>query len=227
MVTVSSLGTVSKLVLLVLLAFSVISWAIIILKWRVFRAAERDEQKFLSAYAKAADRDELRRHARRLAASPSAAVFLSVMDRVAPVHDGPASGRKGSSDDDESPDRQYLDRVVSHTVQDQISRQEAYLPFLATTGNVTPFVGLLGTVLGIIDAFQEIGRMGTASIAAVAPGVAEALVATAAGLLTAIPAVIFYNYFLTRIRNSVFRAEAFSIEFLNVLSRAKLVGVRG
>ena len=112
-------------------------------------------------------------------------------------------------------------------MQGQISRQEAYLPFLATTGNITPFIGLLGTVLGIIDAFREIGKMGTASIAAVAPGVAEALVATAAGLLTAIPAVIAYNYFLTRIRKSVFRAESFSIEFMNALpGRAKHAGSR-
>jgi biopolymer transport protein TolQ len=105
--------------------------------------------------------------------------------------------------------------VVSHLVQDQISKQEAYLPFLATTGNTTPFIGLFGTVMGIIDAFQEIGKQGTASIAAVAPGVAEALVATAAGLFTAIPAVMAYNYFLSRIRRAAFRTEGFSIEFLN------------
>ena len=112
-------------------------------------------------------------------------------------------------------------------MQGQISRQESYLPFLATTGNITPFIGLLGTVLGIIDAFQEIGKMGTASIAAVAPGVAEALVATAAGLLTAIPAVIAYNYFLTRIRRSVFRAESFGIEFMNALPvKGQPAGVR-
>src|SRR5205807_10372844 len=116
---------------------------------------------------------------------------------------------------------------VACIVQDQTSRLEAYLPFLATTGNITPFVGLLGTVLGIIDAFREIGQQGTASIAAVAPGVAEALIATAAGLFTAIPAVIAYNYYLTRIRRTVFRVESFSLEFLNSLdSWVKQVGVR-
>ena len=227
MMTIASLGTVSKLVLLVLLTFSVVSWAIIILKWRLFRTTEREDQRFLSAYPKAQERDELRRQARRLPASPSAAVFLAVMDRVAPDHDGAASGRKGS-DELENADRHYLERVVGHVMQDQVSQQEAYLPFLATTGNITPFIGLLGTVLGIIDAFHEIGKMGTASISAVAPGVAEALVATAAGLLTAIPAVIAYNYYLTRIRKAVFRAESFSIEFLNaLLGRAKPAGVRG
>lgn len=214
---VASLGLVSKLVLLVLFSFSVVSWAIIIAKWRAFRIAERDEQQFLSAYAKSRGHDELRRQARRFVSSPSATLFLGIMERVAPDRDGDASGRHGDVEDPPAPDRQYLERVVGHILQGQISKQESYLPFLATTGNVTPFIGLLGTVLGIIDAFQEIGRMGTASIAAVAPGVAEALVATAAGLLTAIPAVMAYNYFLTRIRRSVFRAESFSIEFMNAL----------
>jgi biopolymer transport protein TolQ len=227
--TAASLGLVSKLVLLVLFVFSVVSWAIIIAKWRGFRTTEREEQQFLSAYAKTKDRDELRRHARRLTVSPSATVFLGITDRLAPDHDSAASGRRGESAEPAEPDRQYLERVVGHIMQGQISRQESYLPFLATTGNITPFIGLLGTVLGIIDAFQEIGKMGTASIAAVAPGVAEALVATAAGLLTAIPAVIAYNYYLTRIRKSVFRAESFSIEFMNALpapAKGKPAGVR-
>jgi biopolymer transport protein TolQ len=217
----------SKLVLFVLFVFSVVSWAIIIAKWRASGVSDREEQRFLSVYAKTQDRDELRRQARRLTASPSAIVFLGIMDRLAPDRDGEAAGRRGESEEPPMPDRQYLDRVIGHVMQGQISRQEAYLPFLATTGNITPFIGLLGTVLGIIDAFQEIGKMGTASIAAVAPGVAEALVATAAGLLTAIPAVIAYNYFLTRIRKSVFRAESFSIEFMNALpGRAKHAGSR-
>ncbi|MSR23835.1 MAG: hypothetical protein EXR96_01925 [Nitrospiraceae bacterium] len=224
---VASLGLVSKLVLFSLFIFSVVSWAIIIAKWRASSVADREEQQFLGAYARSKDRDELRRQARRLTASPSAIVFLGIMDRLAPDRDGEAAGRRGESEEPPPPDRQYLDRVIGHVMQGQISRQEAYLPFLATTGNITPFIGLLGTVLGIIDAFQEIGKMGTASIAAVAPGVAEALVATAAGLLTAIPAVIAYNYFLTRIRKSVFRAESFSIEFMNALpGRAKHAGSR-
>ena len=92
---------------------------------------------------------------------------------------------------------------------------------MATTGNITPFIGLLGTVLGIIDAFREIGVQGTASIAAVAPGVAEALVATAAGLFAAIPAVIAYNYFLGRVRRQASRMERFGIEWMNVLARRR------
>lgn len=229
---VGSLGTVSKVVLLVLFLFSVVSWTIILLKSRTFRAGDRDDRRFMNAFAKTKDQEELRRQARRLPASPTAMLFLGVTDRLqGQARDGREGLTVGSADPVEEPspaDRQYLDRVVAHLVQDQIAKQETYLPFLATTGNITPFIGLLGTVMGIIDAFGEIGKQGTASISAVAPGVAEALVATAAGLFTAIPAVIAYNYFLNRIRKSAFRAEAFSIELVHQLqTRPKAAGVRG
>ncbi|TLY34050.1 MAG: hypothetical protein E6K57_02235 [Nitrospirae bacterium] len=115
------------------------------------------------------------------------------------------------------PTQRYVEQVLAHAMQEQITRTEAELPFLATTGNVTPFIGLLGTVLGIIDAFREIGVQGTASIAAVAPGVAEALVATAAGLFTAIPAVIAYNYYLARVRRLAFQMDRFAIDLTNAL----------
>ncbi|HEX3204414.1 MAG TPA: MotA/TolQ/ExbB proton channel family protein [Nitrospiraceae bacterium] len=226
MALVGSLGAVSKVVLLALFIFSVISWAIILYKWRAFRKSDKDDQRFLQLYARTPEKDELRRLAKRYGHSPSAALFMAVMDRLAPEADSVATALSPAEPD--APDRQYLDRVIGHVMQDQIGRQETYLPFLATTGNITPFVGLLGTVLGIIDAFREIGKSGTASIAAVAPGVSEALVATAAGLCAAIPAVIAYNYYLARIRKSAFRVEAFSIELLNfVQSRMRQVGIRG
>jgi len=230
---VGSLGTVSKVVLLLLFLVSVVSWTIILFKWRAFRTGDRDDLRFLNAYGKTQDQDELRRHARRLPASPTAVAYLGIVERLHAESGGASkeAGGTGSAKSAEPSveiDRQYLERVVAHLLQDQISKQEAYLPFLATTGNITPFVGLLGTVMGIIDAFGEIGKQGTASIAAVAPGVAEALVATAAGLFTAIPAVIAYNYFLTRIRKSAFRAESFSIELVHQLrGRSKPVGARG
>jgi biopolymer transport protein TolQ len=229
---VGSLGTVSKVVLLVLFLFSVVSWTIILLKWRAFSAGDRDDRRFMNAFAKTKDQEELRRQARRLPASPTAMLFLGVTDRLQGEsrenQEGLTVGSVDPVEEQTPTDRQYMDRVVAHLVQDQIARQETYLPFLATTGNITPFVGLLGTVMGIIDAFGEIGKQGTASISAVAPGVAEALVATAAGLFTAIPAVIAYNYFLNRIRKSSFRAEAFSIELVHRLqTKPKAAGVRG
>jgi biopolymer transport protein TolQ len=196
-----SLGAVSKVVLLLLFVFSVVSWAIIFLKWRAFATAD--------LLAKAKDLDDLCRQVRRMESSPAAVLFEGVMDRVAGLR-----GQDGGS----AADRQLVERTAAHLSHSQLSRLESYLPFLATTGNITPFVGLLGTVMGIIDAFREIGAQGTASIAAVAPGVAEALIATAAGLFTAIPAVIAYNYFLSRIRRTAFRLDTVTIELLTSLS---------
>lgn len=225
----ASLGTVSKVVLLVLFFFSVISWGIILHKWWAFRALERCDRRFLSLYTRSQDFDDLRRHVRRMAESPSAMIFLALLDRLAPEGNGErfSEGILDPVPEVSGADSEYLNRVMAHVLQDQIAKQETYLQFLATTGNITPFIGLLGTVLGIINAFREIGAQGTASIAAVAPGVAEALVATAAGLFTAIPAVIAYNYFLARIRRVTFRTEAFSIECLNALqTRFKRVSTR-
>jgi biopolymer transport protein TolQ len=225
----TSLGSVSKVVLLVLFFFSVVSWGIILHKWWAFRALDRRDRGFLSAYARAQDLDDMRRHTRRMGESPGATIFLALMDRLAPEANGERfdGGLLDPIPESSGADPEYLNRVVAHVMQDQIAKQEAYLQFLATTGNITPFIGLLGTVLGIIDAFREIGAQGTASIAAVAPGVAEALVATAAGLFTAIPAVVAYNYFLARIRRMTFRTEAFGIECLNALQlRFKRVSAR-
>jgi len=142
--------------------------------------------------------------------SPAAVLFEGVMDRI--------SGLRGQDGGSGPADRQLVERTAGHLSHSQLSRLESYLPFLATTGNITPFIGLLGTVMGIIDAFREIGAQGTASIAAVAPGVAEALIATAAGLFTAIPAVIAYNYFLSRIRRTAFRLDTVTIELMTSLS---------
>jgi biopolymer transport protein TolQ len=225
---VGSLGAVSKIVLLLLFAFSVISWAIIFAKWRAFRTADREDKRFLTLLAKTRDLDELYRQVRRIEGSPSASVFEGVMERV-------GLGRSNERDGVGSvqSDRQVMERMASHLGQRQLTQLEAYLPFLATTGNITPFIGLLGTVMGIIDAFREIGTQGTASISAVAPGVAEALVATAAGLFTAIPAVIAYNYFLTRIRRTAYRLDSVTIELLASLPTAASktkpvpVGVQG
>lgn len=214
-----SLGMVSILVLLTLLVFSVVSWAIIIFKWRVFRATDEMEERFLGAcesYIRMGDYKKLESVAHESPDGPSSLVFLGLLRKISPAGNLFGDRVEGSSPRESRwPDRHYLEKVVQFIIQEQVNRLESYLPFLATTGNITPFVGLLGTVLGVINAFKEIGAQGTASIASVAPGVAEALVATAAGLFAAIPAVIAYNYFLIKIRRSIFRVEAFSIELLN------------
>jgi biopolymer transport protein TolQ len=114
---------------------------------------------------------------------------------------------------------ELLSRTIQYARMKEIAQQERNLIFLATTGNVTPFVGLFGTVWGIMDAFASIGQAGSANLGAVAPGVAEALITTAAGLGTAIPAVIAYNYFLNRVRRSATEMEMFSLEFLTLAER--------
>jgi biopolymer transport protein TolQ len=216
----TSLSLVSKVVLLVLLGFSIMSWALILYKWRFFRDQELADLRFLRAFEKIDDPLEAFRKVDRHRSSAVASIYAEVAKCYQVIGNGAIGGRQSaptSDDGEKTPPQHYLERVLDHAIQEQISRNETYLPFLATTGNITPFIGLLGTVLGIIDAFQEIGVQGTASIAAVAPGVAEALVATAAGLFAAIPAVIAYNYFLGRVRRQASRMERFGIHWMNVL----------
>jgi biopolymer transport protein TolQ len=217
----SSLGLVSQFVLLTLLLFSIGSWTIILYKWRFFRRQEAADQRFLKIYRRYEHPLKATRELHLHRDSSAAAVFAEVArcfqlggngnPRPRLAKDEVRNGEAGL------PTQRYVDQVLAHAIQQQITRTESELPFLATTGNVTPFIGLLGTVLGIIDAFREIGVQGTASIAAVAPGVAEALVATAAGLFTAIPAVIAYNYFLARVRRMAFQMDRFAIELTNAL----------
>jgi biopolymer transport protein TolQ len=221
----SSLSFVSKVVLIVLLGFSIFSWALILYKWRFFRDQEAADQRFLRAIEKVEDPLEAFRKVDRHRNSAVASVYAEVAKCYQVVGNGAIKGREiapAADDTPKMPTQHYLERVLGHAIQDQISRNETYLPFLATTGNITPFIGLLGTVLGIIDAFREIGVQGTASIAAVAPGVAEALVATAAGLFTAIPAVIAYNFYLGRVRRQASRMERFGIDWMNVLENRRV-----
>jgi biopolymer transport protein TolQ len=205
-----------KLVLLVLLFFSIFSWAIIFYKFSSFRKARNENRAFLSLYWKISNIAQLQKAAARYKHSPLVKIFLAGLDRIDPA--------LVLRSDDEQKDKKKpgsliniksLDRTLKRTGEEQLAGLEHYLSFLATTGNVTPFIGLFGTVLGIIGAFHEIARQGTASIAAVAPGVSEALVATAAGLLVAIPAVVAFNYYMSRIRMMASELESFSGEFLS------------
>ncbi len=168
-------GIVVKLVLLCLLVLSVVSWAVIVLKHYYLRRAARESATFMEAFESGTSFPKLAELARTLPASPLANVFLHMMR----LHASMPSDRLRSS----------LARVTVHETE----RLRAYLIILATTGSSAPFIGLFGTVWGIVHAFQRIGATGSASLAVVAPGIAEALVATAAGLAAAIPAVAAYN----------------------------------
>jgi biopolymer transport protein TolQ len=215
---VLSASIITQAVLIVLLLFSLVSWAIIFQKYFLFRKSAAENKKFLSLYWKIGDLIELRKAAGRLRLSPVARLYLASMERLDP-------GYSLKTEDDlralEGPERvaclKILERALKRTAEEQIGALESRLSFLATTGNVSPFIGLFGTVLGIISAFQGISRQGTASITAVAPGVAEALVATAAGLLAAIPAVVAYNYYVSRVRGMGSEMETFASEFIGLV----------
>jgi biopolymer transport protein TolQ len=224
-----SSSLVIKSVLLILLFFSLFSWAIIFMKLSSFSKVQRENRVFLKMYWEVENLLQLRKAVSRLKQSVLVKVFLAGVERL----DGgvlfDADGHfKSLPESAQQVNVKILDRTLRRTAEEQLGSLEHYLSFLATTGNVTPFIGLFGTVLGIIQAFHEIGRQGTANIAAVAPGVSEALVATAGGLLVAIPAVVAFNYFMSRLRDISSEVESFSTDFLShVEERVSRVSTSG
>jgi biopolymer transport protein TolQ len=212
-----SSSIVIKAVLVALLLFSLLSWAIIFFKLSAFLKVRNENKAFLGLYWKVENLGQLRRLASRYTLSPLVRIFQTGFERL----DAAAFlDKEGNLREPSAGVRplsfKSLERELKRTGEEQIGGLEHYLSFLATTGNVSPFIGLFGTVLGIIGAFHEIGRQGSASIAAVAPGVSEALVATAAGLLVAIPAVVAFNYFMSRVRIMASEMESFSTDFLSM-----------
>ncbi len=207
-------GVVARIVLLLLFAFSVFSWAIIFHKYRRFKAARRESQEFLKAFRQSSKLSEIRMYARSLKQSPLPEVFEAGYHEIeaqAVVTENPGKPRIRSLNS--------VQRALQVASSAGLSQMERWLDWLATTGSVTPFIGLFGTVWGIIDAFQGLGTAGTASLRSVAPGISEALVTTAAGLFAAIPAVIAYNAFLQRIKTFGAMMDDFSLEFLNMTER--------
>ena len=198
-------GPVAKVVLVILLAFSVFSWAIILSKWAALRRARAQSGRFLRAFRKAQRLQDMATVAEQFKPSPLVSVFEGAWNEVR--RQG-GSGRLST-----------VQRAIQIAASEELSRLERRLPWLATTGAVTPFIGLFGTVWGIMDAFHGLGNVGAATLRAVAPGVSEALVTTAAGLFAAIPAVIAYNQFLHWIREFGARMDDFGLELLNAFER--------
>jgi biopolymer transport protein TolQ len=210
-------GPIVKFVLLLLVGFSVVSWAIIFLKIKLFRGIERNQAEFAKAFAEGKGLTALYEQAQKAEKSPITEVFRAGYLEITRIQrergEAPAPARPAPFPVDN------VVRAMRKTTQEQVGAMENYLPFLATTGSSTPFIGLFGTVWGIMNAFSGIGTTGNASLATVAPGIAEALVATAAGLVAAIPSVMAYNYFLNRIRMVNTRIDSFNAEFINFLER--------
>jgi biopolymer transport protein TolQ len=210
---VKQTGAVAQVVLLILLIFSVLSWSIILSKWASLRRARRQSGRFLRAFRKAHRLQDIAAVSEQFKPSPLVAVFDSAYDEYR---------RQG---DQNIP---AVQRAAQIAASEQLTRLERRLPWLATTGAVAPFIGLFGTVWGIIDAFSGLGDAGAATLRAVAPGISEALITTAAGLAAAIPAVIAYNMFTHRMREFGSRMDDFSLELVNMIERTTGVatGVR-
>jgi biopolymer transport protein TolQ len=212
-------GPVAKAVLIILLLFSIVCWALIVEKWWLFRRVRRQSVAFLRVFREGRRSSALVGASRKLRESPLANLYLAGYHEVAGISEI-ADRVLDEADEGLAPDRlDAVHRALRRTTGQEISRLERYLPFLATTASSAPFIGLFGTVWGIITAFHGIGQQGSASLAVVAPGISEALIATAAGLGAAIPAVIGYNYFVNRVRHWATEMDGFTLDFLNLLSR--------
>ena len=204
---------VVQLILLMLLSFSVFSWAIIIFKSRAIKSAFRQSDKFLVAFHKSKSLSDVSDAARRYKASPLAVIFQAGYKELA--YQSKSTGSNGWSGEKTN----SLNRALLKASNGEVSRLERMMFFLATTGNVSPLIGLFGTVWGIMISFERIGVLRSASLQTVAPGISEALIATAFGLFAAVPAVIAYNYFLGRIKDLIADMEDFSFEFLSIAER--------
>ena len=214
----------SKAVLLTLALMSVGSWAIILYKLWVFRRSEQQSNSFLEVFRRSSKFSEVAAVCRSLTESPLVGLFqsgyaeLTTQLRQASPEDLAANPRAGAP----RPTLKSLaavDRALMRASVVEVNKLESRITFLATTASIAPFVGLFGTVVGIMMSFQMIGETGSTNLAAVGPGIAEALIATAFGLVAAVPAVVGYNYFSNRVRLSASQMDVFAMEFLNIAER--------
>lgn len=225
---VAQAGLMVQFVLLLLLFFSITSWAIIIIKSRYIKRAFKESAEFTDFFWKSRDLSNAFAKAKQLHGSPLARIFrigyvelkkMSQSGSQAAPAVSPSSGGREASLNSRFTGTDNVKRALRRAINTEMTRMTQMVPFLATTGNTTPFIGLFGTVWGIMNSFHGIGQKGSASLAVVAPGISEALVATAAGLAAAIPAVIAFNYFMNKIRTVETELQSFSADFLNIIER--------
>jgi len=216
---IAGAGPMVKLVMATLLLFSVISWSIILLKQLLYIRSRRASDAFLDQFWSCKTLAEAFEAAREHVLSPEAAVFVSGYNEMQKISSARARQATEETLESQLATMENLKRAVRKAQLIESERFGRSLSFLATTGSATPFIGLFGTVWGIMTSFQDIGMRGSASLAVVAPGISEALVATAAGLAVAIPAVIFYNYFSGKQTDVETDIENFTTDFLNLIER--------
>jgi biopolymer transport protein TolQ len=211
-----------QLVLISLVALSLLCWTVILVKVRRFHKAREGNLDFEELFWESQNLGTVHGHARRMQDAPMAGVFLSGYEELKRFQEG-SNGREGGLGIRVC--LKTLERSLNKGIQAELSAMERTLPFLATTGNAAPFIGLFGTVWGIMRSFHNIGLTGSASLATVAPGISEALVATAAGLAAAIPAVIAFNSFMSSLSGIETDLQGFASDFMNTVER-QLVQVR-
>jgi len=215
-------GPVGQLVMLTLLIFSTISWTIVFMKVRLYRKVRLDSEDFLETFWSSTNLNEAYKAAEEFDFSPEASVFSAGFTELQKINR--IRNRKDEAPSTDTLEMQLatmdnLKRAVRKAEAQEMTKLGSALAFLATTGSATPFIGLFGTVWGIMASFHDIGQRGSASLAVVAPGISEALVATAAGLAVAIPAVIFYNYFSNKLSDIDGNMQNFTTDFLNLVER--------
>ena len=222
---ISNAGLVVQFVLLLLLFFSVTSWAIILVKFRYFGKAFKESAYFTEFFWKSRDLSNAFIKAKQLRSSPIARIFrvgyleLKKLSQSGMPIWSPPSQSDGQPLGSRFAATDNVKRALRRAINTEMTRVTQMVPFLATTGNTTPFIGLFGTVWGIMGSFHGIGLKGSANLAVVAPGISEALVATAAGLAVAIPAVIAFNHFMQKVRILESELQSFSADFLNIIER--------
>ncbi|MDP1568552.1 MAG: MotA/TolQ/ExbB proton channel family protein [Vicinamibacterales bacterium] len=207
-------------VLVVLLLFSIASWAVIFYKFWVFQRIERQSAAFIDVFRRSTKFSEVQAVCKSLGDSPLVGMFqagyaeLTAQLKPAPGAPPAAAGARPTLRS-----MAALDRALLRASSIELNKLEHRVTFLATTASITPFIGLLGTVWGIMTSFQGIAAQGSSDLAVVAPGIAEALIATALGLFAAIPAVYFYNHFTTKVKLYASEMDDFAMEFLNISER--------
>jgi len=215
-------GPMGQMVMLTLLVFSLGSWSIIFMKTRLFKKTIAETDDFLETFWTSKTLSDANDAAGRFPLSPEAAVFgagFAELQKINKIRTRKDTDTKNEPLEMQLATMDNLKRAIRKAESQEIAELGKSLSFLATTGSATPFIGLFGTVWGIMASFHDIGMRGSASLAVVAPGISEALVATAAGLAVAIPAVIAYNYFANRLGDIENEVQNFSTDFLNLVER--------
>ena len=206
-----SANLIVQITFIILIVMSVVSWSLIFYKWFLFKKTKKDNEKLKHIFQKANSFEEIYQTARSCDEAPLSHIFSEGYNELQNILKQESSNPSYYLDN--------IERTLNKSIQNQIARLEQGLEFLATAGNSCPFIGLFGTVFGIMDSFSKIATMGSASLNVVAPGISEALIATGLGLFAAIPASIFYNTFINKIKTLELEFVNFSTDFINIAKR--------